>query len=154
MSTTTDPNREHRVLMIEQLRAYLTLQQETLDELTGRWSAGLYYHPGPYAEVKEDLARWIRAMKARGARITKDYGSDEWATVRVEAKFPADVSALGTVTALASRSDVCERVEIGQRTVTETVPDPELVADVPLVEVTRTVTDYRWECSPLMGDAA
>ena len=59
-----------------------------------------------------------------------------------------------TVKMLASRDEVCERVVTGVETVTETVPDPELVAQVPLVEVNRAVELVEWVCRPLLAVAS
>jgi hypothetical protein len=42
---------------------------------------------------------------------------------------------------------------VGTREVTEEVPDPEALAAVPKVTVTRTVEDVRWECRPLLAEA-
>lgn len=45
-----------------------------------------------------------------------------------------------------NRGNVCQRIVTGSREVTEEVPDPELVAQVPLKRVTRTVEDVEWVC--------
>lgn len=49
----------------------------------------------------------------------------------------------------AYRDQVCERIVTGTREVTQTVPDPSV--EVPLVEVTKTVEDIEWVCSPLLS---
>lgn len=53
---------------------------------------------------------------------------------------------------VAYRNDVCERVVTGTREVTKTIPDPKVT--VPVVEVTETVEDVEWVCSPLLADKA
>lgn len=53
---------------------------------------------------------------------------------------------------IADRGEVCERVVTGTREVTEEVPDPEALAAVPKVAVTKTVEDVEWVCRPLLGD--
>ena len=53
----------------------------------------------------------------------------------------------------AHRDAVCTRVVTGQREVTETVKDPEALAKVPEVTVTRVVDDVEWKCEPLMKPA-
>ena len=50
----------------------------------------------------------------------------------------------------AYRDAVCTRVVTGTREVTEEVPDPDMLAAVPRVEITRTVEDVSWDCEPLM----
>lgn len=50
------------------------------------------------------------------------------------------------VTLVSSRKDVCQRVVVGSREVYEDVPDPDLVAKVPLKRVSRTVEDVEWIC--------
>lgn len=54
---------------------------------------------------------------------------------------------------LANREDVCERVVVGTHEVTEDVPDPTLLAAVPLVTQTRVEEIVEYRCSPLLGDA-
>lgn len=55
------------------------------------------------------------------------------------------------VRAMASRDAVCVRRVVGTREVTRTVPDPSF--DVPLVDVTETVEDVEWDCTPLLASA-
>lgn len=55
------------------------------------------------------------------------------------------------VVAQADRDEVCERVVTATREETVEVPDPEALAAVPKVSVTRTVEDVEWVCSPLLG---
>lgn len=56
------------------------------------------------------------------------------------------------VCAQIDRDEVCERVVIGTREVTEEVPDPEALAAVPKVTVTTTVEDVEWRCMPLLAE--
>lgn len=51
----------------------------------------------------------------------------------------------------AYRDAVCERVVTGTREVTEKVKDPDRLAEVPEIEVTRTVEDVTWECGSLLA---
>lgn len=55
---------------------------------------------------------------------------------------------------VAFRESVCERIVTGTREVTEKVKDPEALAQVPEVEVTKVVEDVRWECHPVLAPAA
>lgn len=54
----------------------------------------------------------------------------------------------------AYRDAVCERVVTGTREVTEMVKDPEALAAVPEVEVTRTVETVEWVCGSVLAPAA
>lgn len=49
-----------------------------------------------------------------------------------------------------SRGQVCEREQVGVRTVT--VPDPDLIAGLPVV--TREEPVYEWRCGPLLDSEA
>lgn len=85
----------------------------------------------------------IRAGLRSGAKVTKD-----WTTETVlQVKF-----TWGPITAalLSQRADVCERVVTGTKTVTKTVPNPTLVAEVPLVEITEEIEQVEWRCAPLL----
>lgn len=53
----------------------------------------------------------------------------------------------------AFRDAVCKRVVTGTREVTETVKDPDRLAEVPEVEVTRTEEIIEWVCEPVMAPA-
>lgn len=54
----------------------------------------------------------------------------------------------------ARRDEVCERIVTGTREVTEEVPDPEALAAVPKVTVTRVEEDVEWRCLPLLAESA
>jgi hypothetical protein len=58
------------------------------------------------------------------------------------------------VFAQAARAEVCERVVTGTREVTVELPDPEAMAAVPKVTVTKTVEDVEWVCGPLLAGAS
>jgi hypothetical protein len=49
----------------------------------------------------------------------------------------------------AYRDVVCERVVVGTETITKQVPDPTVT--VPLVEVTETIEQVEWRCSPVLS---
>jgi hypothetical protein len=55
------------------------------------------------------------------------------------------------VAVVTSRDEVCRKVVTGTRTVTRTVPDPEALAKVPMVEVTEDVEDFEWVCEPVLA---
>ena len=52
---------------------------------------------------------------------------------------------------VAYRTAVCERVVTGTREVTVTVPDPEALAAVPEVTVTKFVDDVEWRCGSVLA---
>jgi hypothetical protein len=81
-----------------------------------------------------------------GRRSTKDFDGDNWANVHV--KFGAiDIEVYG------KRAEVCERVVVGTEEVEEEVPDPEALAAVPKVKVTKTVEQVKWVCRLLLAAA-
>lgn len=95
---------------------------------------------------REKLTTFIRLMKASGAEITKDYTTNY---AMVAAKFgPVNVVLQ------ADREQVCERVVVGTREVTEEVPDPEALAAVPTTTVTRVEDVVEWQCRPLLATEA
>lgn len=55
------------------------------------------------------------------------------------------------VTLMAYRDVVCERVVTGTREITEEVPDPDKLAEVPTISVTKTVEDVEWRCAPVLA---
>lgn len=96
-----------------------------------------------YGDNADDLAVFARAAMAGGATIRKNISSSQY---NVAATWgPVEVEML------ANRDEVCERVVTGVETVTEQVPDPELLAAVPTVEVTREVETVEWVCRPLLA---
>lgn len=90
------------------------------------------------ADAQAEIAR---AGLRHGAKVDKDVWEKQhniilkWGPVHVHA--------------LANRETVCERVQVGEETVTTTVPDP--TVEVPMVEVTETVPKYEWQCRPLLA---
>lgn len=92
----------------------------------------------------EEMAALARAALHGGAKVEKVI-SDTMYNLAV--KFGPI-----TASALAMRHQMCERVAVGSREVTEMVPDPTVeVPDVPLVEQTRTEPIYEWQCTPLLA---
>jgi hypothetical protein len=96
---------------------------------------------------RDAVAAWARAaMRATGAAVDK-FVNGNWAGVKVT------FGSVG-VDVTIERDEICERVVVDTREVTEEVPDPQALAAVPKVTVTRTVEDVEWRCRPLLaGDA-
>jgi hypothetical protein len=94
------------------------------------------------AGAVKDMAALTRAALRLGAKVDKNITDSQYnLSIR-----------LGPITAtsLASRNEVCERVVVGTRKITETVPDP-AAAPVPMVERTRTEDVVEWRCVPLLA---
>lgn len=95
---------------------------------------------------REDLSEVARAMGKAQKTVNNDTG---------EFKVYREFAGIKLV-ASADRDAVCERVVTGTREVTEEVPDPEALAAVPKVAVTKVVEDVEWRCGSLLkpaGDA-
>jgi hypothetical protein len=92
-----------------------------------------------------EIAQFARAGVRAGRRVTKSLDGEQWGGVKVH--FGRRV----TLDAYAHREQVCERVVVGTETVTKQVPDPEALAAVPTVEITETVEQVQWRCSPLLA---
>lgn len=90
-----------------------------------------------------DQATIARAALKHGAKVDK----------HISEQLHNVLLSWGAVSAyvLASRGDVCERVVVATREVTEEVPDPEALAAVPTVTVTRTEPVTEWRCKPILA---
>ena len=99
--------------------------------------------------AREQMAAVARGIPCRWAKETRD-GYDGG-----PAYFDLTASLDGLrLKVTAERDSVCTRVVTGTREVTETVKDPDALAAVPEVEVTRTVEDVEWQCHPLLSGSA
>lgn len=110
------------------------------------------------------LPIWIRApykwdddqrdARARLAEIARAMGRANKGPGLVDGTFIVWRQFAGlAVFAQTERDEVCEKVVTGVREETVEVPDPEALAAVPKVTVTRTVEDFGWICSPLLAEA-
>ncbi len=97
---------------------------------------------------RDDMAAWARAAAQAGAKVDKQVRDNY-----DQFKLIVTIGALG-LEILADRDEVCERVVTGTREVTEEVPDPEALAAVPKVTVTKVVEDVEWRCGSLLAPAA
>lgn len=95
---------------------------------------------------KEVVAAMARAGLKAGAKVTKWQDSKH---AGVDVKF----GPVGLRVYLA-REEICERVVVGTREVTEEVPDPDALAAIPKVTVTTTVEDVEWRCGSILADVA
>jgi hypothetical protein len=94
---------------------------------------------------KDELAAHVRAALAAGGEIEKSY-NDAYAGAYLRFGPVA-------VRPYAARDLVCERVVTGTQEVTEEVADPEALAAVPKVSVTRTVDVVEWRCDGFLKPA-
>jgi hypothetical protein len=94
---------------------------------------------------RADLAAWARAIPGEKTKTADESG--EYLSLRGRLRGLH-------VKVLALRDEVCERVVLATREVTEEVPDPEALAAIPKVAITRTVEDVEWRCTSLLADAA
>lgn len=102
-------------------------------------------HNREVGDQRERLALWARAARRHEATTTTKGARDD--TFQVNVTWGEAL----TITVLASRDEVCERVVTGTETVTKLVPDPE-APPRPLVEVTETVEQIEWRCHPLLAE--
>lgn len=94
-------------------------------------------------ESGEALAHLVRRAVQHGATATKDIGG----------QYAGAHLSFGCVglRPYADREQICRRVVTGTHEITETVPDPDLIAAVPRIERTRIVEDVEWVCEPLLA---
>lgn len=102
------------------------------------------HHDQP--SVRDRVAAAARALKRHARKVDKKING-EWFDVRTAlAGLHIEVTT--------RRNDVCERVVIGTETVTEKHKDPDLLAQVPEVEVTEEREIVEWRCPPsLLAEA-
>lgn len=94
---------------------------------------------------REEVVALARAgIRTAGVRVAKHQG-ERWAGVDLH--FGGRLS----LHVYTDREDVCERIVTGTREVVEEIPDPEALAAVPKVTVTKTVEEVEWRCMPLLA---
>jgi hypothetical protein len=143
-TVTENDTRTERQKAVDGIRAladFLEAHPDLDAPDTDRFHVCLTWNGDPKAE----MAKWARA--ASHLKPVKDFDSDQFARLLIPFG-PTSIEVF------ANRSQICERVVTGVTQVTETVPDPELVKAVPLVEVTREIEDVEWVCTPLLDDGS
>lgn len=93
----------------------------------------------------DDPRRAMGDFARAAGKAMKTY-DDQWAGLDI---------AFGSLVSLhvyAAREKVCERIVTGTHEVTEEVVDPDALAALPKVTVTKTVEDVEWICSPLLAE--
>jgi hypothetical protein len=97
-------------------------------------------------EQREKLAEWARALPGQKTKSEEGTGG-------VFLALTAQLRGV-SLRVLANREEVCERVVLGTHEVVEEKPDPALLAEIPLVTVTRTEEIVEWRCSSLLAEAS
>lgn len=99
-------------------------------------------------DLRSEMASIVRAMTNPSTSVQKRV-KDSTESFQVWREFAGLV-----LVATAHRDEVCERVVTGTREVTEEVPEPEALAAVPKVTITKVVEDVEWVCQPLLKPAS
>lgn len=142
---------EHRTRVINGYRLLADLLEQH-DEVPlpydgNQGSITFQFLNGSEKECRAAMAAAARAFPCTlRKRVTENNGS--------AAYFYLDGELDGLkVDLVALRESVCERVVTGVEQVTEMVKDPDALAAVPEVEVTREVETVEWRCHPLLAPA-
>lgn len=113
-------------------------------ELPLPWSGGPHSTLDVFVQTKDEAVAYSRAIPGRK---DKDFTDGAYGF-----QLQGAIGGLH-LRVYAPRGEVCERIVTGVETVTEQVPDPDALALVPTVEVTREVETVEWVCSPLLAEA-
>lgn len=103
-----------------------------------------------YATDRAAVAALARMGTRAGAKVVKHQG-DKWAGVDLHFGNAQGYTGKVSLHVFVEREEICERIVTGTRKVTEEVPDPEALAAVPKVTVTKTVEDVEWRCHPILA---
>lgn len=105
-----------------------------------------------FPSTREGVAALARMGRRAGAKVTK-HQNDSRAGVDLDFGWPEGYRGRVRLHVSVDREEICERIVIGTREVTEEVPDPEKLAAVPKVTVTKTVEEVTWRCHPILAEA-
>lgn len=137
---------QQQVAGLRALANLLEVNPDLADDLSysmGHGLLGMPLHNDTVTDQRARLAEWSRAALAHGGKVAKGVRDDKF---EVAATFgPLRVRII------ANRDEVCERIVTGTETVTRAAPDPTLLAEVPIVEVTEEVETVEWICRPLLA---
>jgi len=98
-----------------------------------------------FTHDREALVAWARAIPG-----TLDKSVDEGSSW-FGFELRGAIRGLHVVV-YGNREQVCKRIVTGEHEVTEEVPDPEVLATVPKITVTKTVEDVEWVCEPFLAE--
>jgi len=136
---------------LHQIASFLAEHPEVPLPALGSYAAGSFL-PTLSIFTQAQSGDEKRDQRAMLADIARAMGKAEKST-RHEFAIWRQFAGVALV-AYAQRDEVCERVVTGTREVTEEVRDPEALAAVPLVSVTKVIEDVEWVCTPLLKPAA
>lgn len=89
-----------------------------------------------FGRQREQLAAWARVLPGHKDKTPRDDYFD----------LTGAFHGLH-IKVICKRDEVCERIVLGTREVTEKKPDPALLAEIPLVTVTHTEEIVEWRCT-------
>lgn len=140
----TNPTTDERAEYIAGLRALADLLERNPDLELPHTGMGGSLCVVLHETQREQLAAWARAMPGAKTKSASRDGS----------AFYLD-GQVGRVkmTIIADRGEVCERIVIGTREVTEETPDPEAVDALPKTTVTRVEEVVEWRCHSILDEA-
>lgn len=140
---------------------------EIADSLTA-WAALIRANPGLFAlfHNRYPFSDWNGYVTSGAAQDRQRAVLAELARVGLRAGVKVDKQTSGAnlfgvaltvgvikMTVYGDRNEVCERVVVGTREVTEEAPDPAAVAALPTTTVTRVEEIVEWRCGSLLADA-
>lgn len=149
MSTVQEPTDERA--------AYIAGLHELADFLSEHPDVPLP-HLGTYLGDEYVNALYIYLLagddqRARLATIARAMGTASKSTSEDGARFRVHRRFAGLyLVVTADRDEVCTKTVVGTREVTVQVPDPEALAAVPKITVTKTVEDVEWRCESLLSE--
>lgn len=96
-----------------------------------------------FTDTKAEAAAWAFVLDGRAEKNVTENGNYG---------FQLKGRMRGVhVLVYAKREEVCTRRVVGTREVVEEVADPDALAAVPTVQVTRTEDIVEWDCHPLLA---
>lgn len=87
-------------------------------------------------------AAFVRAMPGRVDKSVSDAAGQFYLTFRLHGL---------RLRLISTRTQMCERVVTGTRTVEFEEPDPEALAALPKIKRTEVVEDVEWQCHPILA---
>jgi len=134
--------RQRYTALLRDLAAFMD-EHEEFPEPYVHPGGELHFTCGGRPGARETLAGIRRAL---GGKWAKDARGDGYIEIRGQWRGHR-------VQLSASREAVCRKVVTGTREVTEIVKDPEKLAEVPDIEVTRIEDVVEWVCEPITAPA-
>ena len=144
-------NRQAFIDGLHQIADFLAEHPEVPLPALGSFVSGSY-EPTLAILTQVPRAGEDRDQRAQLAEIARAMGKAEKSTQHEFAVYRRFAGVI--LAAYADRDEVCTRVVTGTREVTVEIPDPEALAAVTKVSVTKVIEDVERVCQPLMKPAA